>query len=351
MFAEAILASTLQIGPFWQQWSGHKALCPLWSRERTAATATHPVVDTTDVLWPLFTSHRDWWRFLFVMHCQTQQDGGYQFMLLPIWFNGNDPESGNYWGLFPLWGRHPHFLLMTDWRFCLWPVWMQYKTPRPSEKRWMTSNAVIFPFFHWRDDGSWGVWPLCGTGHRRESDHHYALWPFVTWAKYRKDRYAIIDNKRDELESLHDEYKIAKLEIEEPLKAEKYRIKVEAKKEHRRLNEAPTRRTLEEIGNAVSHGVGALVGITFLVLMILKSHDAWSLAAAIIYGSCFFLQMLFSCLYHSFRGGTKVKRIFRRFDYSSIYLAIGGTFAPLYLIYMVEKMWGFNWGISLFAIQ
>ena len=170
-------------------------------------------------------------------------------------------------------------------------------------------------------------------------------------AKYRKDRYAIIDNKRDELESLHDEYKIAKLEIEEPLKAEKYRIKVEAKKEHRRLNEAPTRRTLEEIGNAVSHGVGALVGITFLVLMILKSHDAWSLAAAIIYGSCFFLQMLFSCLYHSFRGGTKVKRIFRRFDYSSIYLAIGGTFAPLYLIYMVEKMWGFNWGISLFAIQ
>ncbi|MBQ4255237.1 MAG: hemolysin III family protein, partial [Bacilli bacterium] len=93
------------------------------------------------------------------------------------------------------------------------------------------------------------------------------------------------------------------------------------------------------------------VGITFLVLMILKSHDAWSLAAAIIYGSCFFLQMLFSCLYHSFRGGTTVKRIFRRFDYSSIYLAIGGTFAPLYLIYMAEKMWGFNWGISLFAIQ
>ena len=170
-------------------------------------------------------------------------------------------------------------------------------------------------------------------------------------AKYRKDRYAIIDNKRDELETLHDEYKIAKLEIEEPLKAEKYRIKVEKKKEHRRLNEAPTRRTLEEIGNAVTHGVGALVGITFLVLMILKSHDAWSLAAAIIYGSCFFLQMLFSCLYHSFRGGTTVKRIFRRFDYSSIYLAIGGTFAPLYLIYMVEKMWGFNWGISLFAIQ
>lgn len=188
MFAEAILASTLQIGPFWQQWIGHKALCPIWSREQTAETAKYPAVDTTDVLWPLFTSHRDWWRFLFVMHCQTQKDGGYQFMLFPIWFNGNDPESGDYWGLFPLWGRHPHFLMMNDWRFCLWPIWMQYKTPRPSENRLMTSNVVLFPFFHWRDDGSWGVWPLCGTGHQRESDHHYALWPFFTWARYRKDR-------------------------------------------------------------------------------------------------------------------------------------------------------------------
>ncbi|MCR5078477.1 MAG: hemolysin III family protein [Bacilli bacterium] len=135
------------------------------------------------------------------------------------------------------------------------------------------------------------------------------------------------------------------------MKAEKYRIKVEKKKEHRRLNEAPTRRTLEEIGNAITHGVGALIGIAFMVLMILKADDGLSLAAAIIYGSCFTLQMLFSCLYHSFRGGSTVKRIFRRFDYSSIYLAIGGTFAPLYLIYMVEKMWGLAWGISLFAVQ
>ncbi len=169
--------------------------------------------------------------------------------------------------------------------------------------------------------------------------------------KYVRDRYAIIDSKRDELETLHDEYKIAKLEIEKPMKAEKYRIKVEKRKEHRRLNEAPTRRTLEEIGNAVTHGVGALIGIAFMVLMILKADDGLSLAAAIIYGTCFTLQMLFSCLYHSFRGGSTVKRIFRRFDYSSIYLAIGGTFAPLYLIYMVEKMWGLTWGITLFSVQ
>ena len=188
MFAEALLASAIQVGPFWQQWSGHMALCPLWSRESEPESAESAEVATTDVLWPVFTSHRDWWRFCLFMHYQEQQDGGYMFQAMPIWFNGNDPESGDYWGLFPLWGNHPHILSMYDVDFCLWPLWMRYKMPRPSERRWMTSNVVLFPFFHWRDDGSWGFWPVCGTGHQRESDHHYALWPIVTWAKYRKDR-------------------------------------------------------------------------------------------------------------------------------------------------------------------
>ncbi len=168
--------------------------------------------------------------------------------------------------------------------------------------------------------------------------------------EYIREKNALKDAKKLEFERLRDEYKIKKLSLYKPLKAEQYRLKVERKLEHRRLNEAPRRHLLEEIGNAVSHGLGALVGIAFLVLMILKAHDPWSLTAAIIYGSCFFLQMLFSCLYHSFRGGSTVKRIFRRFDYSSIYLAIGGTFAPLYLVYMANS-WGFWWGFSLFVIQ
>ena len=53
-----------------------------------------------------------------------------------------------------------------------------------------------------------------------------------------------------------------------------------------------------------------------------------------------------ACLYHSFKSGSRVKRLWRRFDYSSIYLLIGGTFAPLYLVY-----WGNTLGITLFCIQ
>ena len=169
--------------------------------------------------------------------------------------------------------------------------------------------------------------------------------------EYVKNKNEIKDKRKLELEDLKDNYNIARLSIEKPLKAEKYRYKVEKKKRNRALNEAPRRGLLEEIGNATTHGVGAIIGAVCLVLMILKANDGWSLTAAIVYGSCFFLQMLFSCLYHSFRGGSTVKRIFRRFDYSSIYLAIGGTFAPLWLIYMRNSMWGQWWGLGFFIAQ
>ena len=114
------------------------------------------------------------------------------------------------------------------------------------------------------------------------------------YVQYIKDRYAIIDAKKAELEDLKDEYEYNRLMLEKPLKAEKYRLKALKRKEHRLLNEAPRRGLLEEIGNSVSHGVGALFGIAALVLMILKADSPLSLMAAIIYGSCIFFQMLFS---------------------------------------------------------
>jgi hypothetical protein len=65
---------------------------------------------------------------------------------------------------------------------------MSYRMPRPSTGEWLETEAVLFPFFHWRSDGSWGVWPVCGYARRRESFHRYFLWPLVTWAEYEADR-------------------------------------------------------------------------------------------------------------------------------------------------------------------
>lgn len=99
------------------------------------------------------------------------------------------------------------------------------------------------------------------------------------------------------------------------------------------LNEPPKRSLLEEIGNAVTHGVGALFAVAALVLLLLKSHTSTGLFCALVYGICLLMMFLMSCLYHSFRWGSKVKRLWRRFDYISIYLLIGGTFTPMWLLF------------------
>lgn len=126
----------------------------------------------------------------------------------------------------------------------------------------------------------------------------------------------------------------------------KYNNKEERKRELQKLNEPPMLTVLEEVGNAITHGVGAVLALAGFVLLLLKSDTGMKVMASCFYGISLFILMLMSCLYHSFKSGSKVKRIWRRFDYASIYLLIGGTFAPLYLVY-----WGNTLGIILFCIQ
>ena len=101
----------------------------------------------------------------------------------------------------------------------------------------------------------------------------------------------------------------------------------------RAANEPPRRSILEEVGNAVTHGVGALFAIAGLVLLLLRSSSPLKLLCSIVYGLCLVMMFLMSCLYHSFRWGSGVKRLWRRFDYISIYLLIGGTFTPMWLLF------------------
>ena len=190
MLSALLLATAFQVLPFYQQDSARDfyALRPFWSHE----------AETTDVLWPLFTSHRDWWRLCLFTHYQSNVDGGYQFDILPLWWNGvegrrkreegRSADDSSYWGLFPIYGRHPHVLTLYDWEFVLWPVWMRYRMPRPKDGTWLTTNAVLFPLFHWRDDGAWGFWPFYVTSHNRADDHTTVLWPLWNWKTSFADR-------------------------------------------------------------------------------------------------------------------------------------------------------------------
>jgi len=91
----------------------------------------------------------------------------------------------------------------------------------------------------------------------------------------------------------------------------------------------------EEIFNAVSHGVGALLSVVALVAMLLMAAGTGEMTrvvASVVYGATLLTLYSMSTLYHSLRG--KAKRVMRIFDHSSIYLLIAGTYTPYTLILM-----------------
>lgn len=85
----------------------------------------------------------------------------------------------------------------------------------------------------------------------------------------------------------------------------------------------------EEIFNSVTHGVGVLIAIAFMILLIIKSQGNTPLIIAnIIYGVSLMLMFLSSTLYHAITN-TKAKQVLRYFDHSAIFICIAGTFTPI----------------------
>jgi len=111
--------------------------------------------------------------------------------------------------------------------------------------------------------------------------------------------------------------------------------------------------TGEEIVNAITHGIGALLSIAALVVLVILAStqgDIWHIVSFSIYGSTLILLYLSSTLYHSF-SGPKVKNLFARFDHISIFLLIAGTYTPILLTSM-RGVWGWTlfgiiWGLAL----
>ncbi|OBX26937.1 hemolysin III [Gelidibacter algens] len=108
---------------------------------------------------------------------------------------------------------------------------------------------------------------------------------------------------------------------------------------------------LEEKLNAWTHGFGALLGITGLVLLIsFKEHKAdWSLFSVIIYGISIIILFLASAIYHSVTGERR-KHYFRIIDHISIYLLIAGTYTPVTLIALNDSLgWPLFWSVWAIA--
>lgn len=85
---------------------------------------------------------------------------------------------------------------------------------------------------------------------------------------------------------------------------------------------------LTEILNGVSHGIGVILGIVFLVIMLLKSHSASLTVSASIYGATFIFLFFASTIYHIVLK-PNVKKILRIFDHSAIFIFIAGSYMPI----------------------
>lgn len=86
----------------------------------------------------------------------------------------------------------------------------------------------------------------------------------------------------------------------------------------------------EELANAVTHGIGAGLGVAALVLLVQGAMPAGPLAvaAAAIFGGALVLVYLSSTLHHGL-SHPGAKRLFLLCDRCAIYLLIAGTYTPI----------------------
>jgi len=103
----------------------------------------------------------------------------------------------------------------------------------------------------------------------------------------------------------------------------------------------------EEIANSLTHGVGALLSLTGLVMLVaLAVHygDALHILSAALFGGSLVFLYTASTLYHGIRI-PRIKQFFRLLDHVGIYLLIAGSYTPFTL---VTLRGGLGW--TLFAL-
>jgi len=112
----------------------------------------------------------------------------------------------------------------------------------------------------------------------------------------------------------------------------------------------------EELANAISHGLGALLsvaGLTLLVIFAAIDGDASRVASFSVYGATLVILFLASTLYHAIYH-QKAKSILKVIDHCAIYLLIAGTYTPLMALSLQGTlgytMLAIIWGLAAIGI-
>ena len=88
----------------------------------------------------------------------------------------------------------------------------------------------------------------------------------------------------------------------------------------------------EELCNAITHGLGAVLSIAALVLMLVRARGALAVTAAALFGSSMILLYTISCLYHALSPGSSGKKVLRVLDHCTVFLLVFGTYIPASLL-------------------
>ncbi len=116
----------------------------------------------------------------------------------------------------------------------------------------------------------------------------------------------------------------------------------------------------EEIFNMVSHIVGGALGITALVLCVVRAAlhgNVYGVVSGAIFGFTMILLYAMSSIYHGLSPRLKAKKVFRILDHCAIYILVAGTYTPFTLVtmreYNVALGWthfGIIWGLTALGV-
>ncbi len=109
----------------------------------------------------------------------------------------------------------------------------------------------------------------------------------------------------------------------------------------------------EELANASSHFMAALMSVAAMILMVLQSArhgNILHVVSSSIFGSTMILLYFSSTMTHYLEQG-KVKNLFFSMDKIAIYLLIAGTYTPLALITLAGPLgwtiFGIEWAVAI----
>lgn len=101
--------------------------------------------------------------------------------------------------------------------------------------------------------------------------------------------------------------------------------------------------------SAITHGVGAVLALVGTVLLLvqaaLQGADPWKLVSFAIYGVSMIGLYTASTLYHCVNTSVRGRINLRKYDHTSIYFLIAGTYTPICLTALRGP-----WGWSLFGV-